>query len=92
MAPITGFTMPLARRVPSFAAFMMRSSRGSVDSFSASSSMMVSAAKEPMGAPGARYAVDLGLLSTTSYASMSTLSMSYGENMHWAAAPTGEPG
>ena len=89
---MTGVFIPDALVVPCFAPFIILRSRGSIPIFSASSSIKVSAANEPIGAPGALYAVVLGLLLTTSYPSILIFSISYGVNMQLEAAPTGEPG
>src|SRR5579862_1436795 len=70
----------------------MRKSIGSIPHFSASSSITVSEAIAALVAPGARYAAVFGRLTTTSYASITKLGISYGAIIVIAPAPTGDPG
>ena len=53
MHPMRGLFIPDALVVPCFAPFIILRSSGSIPIFSASSSISVSAAKDPIGAPGA---------------------------------------
>src|ERR1700722_1509621 len=78
--------------VPMPATFLMRSSNGSMPMSLAHMSITLSTAKCPIGAPGARYAADLGRLHTTSYPTARAFGMSYGEYEHRQAFITGEPG
>ena len=55
------------------------------------SSTADSTAKAAIGDPGARYAATLGLLTTTSYASMKKFGILYAAIAHIAPAPTGDP-
>ena len=83
---------PATCRVPSSEVFSSLNSIGSMSSFRASSSTTCSAAKAAAGEPGARYAADFCLFTSTSTPSTSALGMSYGANIVRQPDATGEPG
>src|SRR3984957_11481753 len=77
---------------PMLGTVFSRSSSGSIPIALAHMSITLSTAKCPIGAPGARYAADLGRLQTTSKPTARAFGMSYGEYEHRQALITGEPG
>src|SRR5947208_3660184 len=91
-APIRVYGRPKGRPSPSFAPLFIRNSMGSIPSFPHIPSITVSAANSDCVAPGARYAFDLGLLTTTSNPSILTFLILYGPTTVMQPAPTGEPG
>lgn len=85
-------TGPAGCRVPSLAAFSSRNSIGSIPSLRASSSTADSAAKAAAGDPGARYAADFCVFTTTSSPSICALGITYGASIVRQPDGTGEPG
>ena len=85
-------TTPSALRLPSSATFTNLISIGSIFISLDISSKALSTAKHTIGAPGALYAVVLGLFVTTSYAFIRTFLISYGANIAAHAPPIGPPG
>ena len=83
---------PLPFRVPSSDALSSLNCILSQPIMSQISSTTVSTAKQTCGEPGARYAADFGLLTTTSYASMREFATSYAALMQLMPAVNDEPG
>src|SRR5205085_11218740 len=89
---MSGYGGPDARQSPSLAPFLRRNSSGSIPIARQISSTTVSVANSEAVAPGARYADERGLLTSTSKPSMRTFLREYEAKTVMQPATMGDPG